>query len=231
MSLLPVKAPDRMLQILRNSRLLLAVTLHGPDDWQGLGGLLERAGIDGVEVMLRSAHAWQGIRKLRKQWPALVIGVGTVLTTEDLRQAEREGADFAVSPGTRSDLMTAALSINFPYMPGAMNASDLMQIAACGWRGVKFFPAAPLGPAYLQALAAPFSDLRFCVSGGLEVGNYRQFLRVRQVAGLSGSWPLPKNLSDSEACEQALPALEQLAEELRLGLATENPQPPQGIRP
>lgn len=224
-------ASEHMLNILRECRLLLAVTLHGPDDWQGLGELLEQSSICGVEIMLRSEFAWDGIERLRQKWPSLVIGVGTVLSQDDLVRAQTVGADFAVSPGTRADLLDLATSRNFPYLPGAMNASDLMLIFAMGWRAVKFFPGAPLGPSFLQALAAPFPDLRFCVSGGLEVGNYRQFLKVRQVAGLSGSWPLPRNLSDADAREAMRPMLLDLAEELRMALATENPQTPYGARP
>ena len=224
-------AAERMLDIVRECRLLLAVTLHRPDDWQGLGLLLEQTGIPAVEVMLRSPHAWQGIRCLRQKWPGLVLGVGTVLNPTDVKRAQDEGADFAVSPGTRLDLLEYAATHKFPYLPGAMHPSDLMLIASCGWRAVKFFPAAPLGSEYLQVLAAPFPDLRFCVSGGLEVGNYREFLRVRQVAALSGSWPLPRNLSDASICEQSLPGLRDLMVELQSSLMNENLQFSYGARP
>lgn len=224
-------AAARMLDILRHNRLLLAVTLHASEDWQGLGELLEHAQLHAVEIMLRSPHAWEGIRHLQKHWPRLQIGVGTVLTLEDLQRAQAAGAAFAVSPGTEPELLQKAHELSFPYLPGAMSPSDLMQIARTPYRAVKFFPAAPLGAAYLQALAAPFADFRFCVSGGLEVGNYKQFLRAKQVAAVSGSWPLPKNLSDPQACSQALPQLGPLVTEVNEALATENPPSPQSTRP
>jgi 2-dehydro-3-deoxyphosphogluconate aldolase/(4S)-4-hydroxy-2-oxoglutarate aldolase len=205
---------EQMLQIIRRSRLLLAATLHGSEDWQGLGELLQATGLDAAEIMLRSPHAWEGLRLMRKHWPALTLGVGTVMGAEDLQRAVDVGASFAVSPGTDPALIEASQRLGLPYLPGVATASDLMAISRTPLRAVKFFPAAPLGSPYLQALAAPFADFQFCVSGGLEVGNYKQFLRTRQVAALSGSWPLPKNLSDPHACAQALPGLKQLVAEL-----------------
>jgi 2-dehydro-3-deoxyphosphogluconate aldolase/(4S)-4-hydroxy-2-oxoglutarate aldolase len=214
-----MKASDRMLEILRQNRLMLAVTLRAAEDWQGLGELLEASQLHAVEVMLRSPYAWDGVRLLRKHWPKLMIGVGTVLDPLDLKRAQDAGLQFAVSPGTEAGLLQEAQKLSFPYLPGVVSASDLMIVARTDYRAVKFFPAAALGSDYLQALAAPFGDFRFCVSGGLEIGNYKQFLRVKPVAALSGSWPLPKNLSDPMACAQALPQLRQLNQELHEALA------------
>ncbi len=226
-----MNAADRMLDILRHNRLMLAVTLHAAEDWQGLGELLEASQLQAVEIMLRSPYAWNGVKLLQKHWPQLTIGVGTVLDPDDLKRAQDSGARFAVSPGTEPSLLHEALRLDFPYLPGVVTPSDLMTIARSPFRAVKFFPAAPLGAAYLQTLAAPFADFRFCVSGGLEIGNYKQFLRAKQVAALSGSWPLPKNLSDPHACGQALPYLKQLTQELNEALATENPPSPYSTRP
>ncbi|WP_141732948.1 bifunctional 4-hydroxy-2-oxoglutarate aldolase/2-dehydro-3-deoxy-phosphogluconate aldolase [Oligoflexus tunisiensis] len=223
-------AAHRMLDILKHNRLLLAVTLHAAEDWQGLGELLEHCQLQAVEIMLRTPYAWDGVRLLRKHWPQLTIGVGTVLEPDDLKRAHDIGAGFAVSPGTESSLLDAAQKLDLPYLPGVTTASDLMQVARTPLRAVKFFPAAALGAAYLQALAAPFADFRFCVSGGLEVGNHKQFLKARQVLALSGSWPLPKNLSDPHACGQALPYLKQLCSELSEAFPTENPPSPTSTR-
>lgn len=220
------KAADRMLDILRKNRLLLAVTLRAAEDWQGLGELLEASQLQAVEIMLRSPYAWEGVRCLQKHWPQLTIGLGTVLDPNDLKRAQDAGLRFAVSPGADSSLLNEALKLDLPYLPGVVTASDLMKLAHTPFRAVKFFPAAPLGASYLQALAAPFADFKFCVSGGLEIGNYKQFLKTKQVAALSGSWPLPKNLSDPHACAQALPYLKQLIQDLNEALATENPASP-----
>ncbi|HYX33742.1 MAG TPA: hypothetical protein VE954_11565 [Oligoflexus sp.] len=215
-----MNAADRMLNILTQNRLMISVTLNASEDWQGLGELLEHCHLQAVEILLRSPYAWDGVRSLRKHWPQLTVGVGTVLHPDDLKKAQDAGAGFAVSPGTEASLLDLAQELRMPYLPGVASPSDLMQIARTSYRAVKFFPAAPLGPAYLQALAAPFADFRFSVAGGLEVGNYKQFLRMKQVAALSGTWPLPKNLSDPHACGQALPSLKQLVAELTEALAT-----------
>jgi 2-dehydro-3-deoxyphosphogluconate aldolase/(4S)-4-hydroxy-2-oxoglutarate aldolase len=226
-----MNAAASMLDILRHNRLMLAVTLHAAEDWQGLGELLEASQLSAVEIMLRSPYAWDGVRQLLKHWPQLTLGVGTVLDPDDLKKAQDMGVRFAVSPGTEPSLIQEAQRLNLPYLPGIVTPSDLMALARTDYRAVKFFPAAPLGASYLQALAAPFADFRFCVSGGLEIGNYKQFLRAKQVAALSGSWPLPKNLSDPHACAQALPYLQQLMAELNEALATENPPSPFSMRP
>jgi 2-dehydro-3-deoxyphosphogluconate aldolase/(4S)-4-hydroxy-2-oxoglutarate aldolase len=226
-----MNAALRMLDILRQNRLMLAVTLQAAEDWQGLGELLEASQLQAVEIMLRSPYAWDGVQRLQKHWPQLMIGVGTVLDPDDLKRAQDAGVSFAVSPGTEASLLNEALRLDFPYLPGIVTASDLMTMARTPFRAVKFFPAAPLGASYLQALAAPFADFRFCVSGGLEIGNYKQFLKAKQVAALSGSWPLPKNLSDPHACGQALPYLKQLTLELNEAFSTENPSSPPHTRP
>lgn len=221
-----MNAADRMLDILRQNPLMLAVTLDAADDWQGLGELLEHGPLHAVEVMLRSPFAWDGVRLLQKHWPELTVGVGTVLHPDELKRAQEAGAHFAVSPGTDASLLQQAQVLQLPYLPGAVSPSDMMQIARSPFRAVKFFPAAPLGAAYLQAMAGPFADFRFCVSGGLARNNYQQFLKIKQVAALSGRWPLPKNLSDRHACSQALPYLKELVAELSEALATENPHSP-----
>lgn len=213
-----ISAAQRMLAILQKTRFLASVTLQEPDDWRGLGQIIEEGGLGGIEILLRSAHAWAGLRQLRKAWPDLILGVGTVLSLDDLARAQQEGADFAVSPGTQSDLLKAATQLNFPYLPGGSTASDLMSIVAEGYLAVKLFPAEPLGLAYLQALAAPFADLRFCLSGGINASNYRRFLVLPQLAALSGSWALPTRLADAQVRAQALPSLKSLVGELNQAL-------------
>ena len=121
--------------------------------------------------------------------PEAIVGIGTVLTPQDLETARGLGARFAVSPGATPELLDAAARGELPFVPGVATASEVMAALARGFEVVKFFPAIPAGGiAALKALAGPFPQVRFCPTGGIGEATLADWLKLPNVASVGGSW-------------------------------------------
>lgn len=153
---------------------------------------LVAGGIPAIEVTLRTPAALEAIRAIAAEVEGAVVGVGTVLSREDLHAAERAGARFAVSPGVSPGLLAAAEDCALPLLPGAATASELMALLERGYRHLKFFPAVPAGGAkLLAAWAGPLPQLRFCPTGGISLASAPEFLALKNVLCVGGSWLTP----------------------------------------
>ncbi|HSA80479.1 MAG TPA: bifunctional 4-hydroxy-2-oxoglutarate aldolase/2-dehydro-3-deoxy-phosphogluconate aldolase [Geminicoccaceae bacterium] len=159
---------------------------------------LARALVDGglrmLEITLRTPAALDVIRALAAEVEGAVVGAGTVLTAGQYEDAERAGARFVVSPGTTDALLAAAAASPVPFLPGAATASEVMRLLEQGYRCLKFFPAEPAGGvAYLEALASPLPEARFCPTGGIDAPKARAYLSLSSVLCVGGSWVAPKD--------------------------------------
>src|SRR5204863_3191881 len=134
-------------------------------------------GLPVIEVTLRTAVAIEAIKAIAAQVPDCVVGVGTVVRISDIADAVGAGAKYLVSPGTPPDLAAALAQAPIPVIPGCATVSEAMALAARGFRVLKFFPAeASGGLAWLNAVAAPLPDLRFCPTGGIGAKNAAAYL-------------------------------------------------------
>ena len=128
----------------------------------------------------------------QKKYQRQTVGVGTVTNPEELAAAAAAGAQFAISPGITDELLVAAKAGDMPLIPGIATISELMQAKALGYTHFKFFPAeASGGVAMLKSIAGPFPNVRFCPTGGIHQGNYRDYLALNNVLCVGGSWILP----------------------------------------
>jgi 2-dehydro-3-deoxyphosphogluconate aldolase / (4S)-4-hydroxy-2-oxoglutarate aldolase len=119
----------------------------------------------------------------------MVVAAGTVLSARQMADAAEAGADFAVSPGATPALFEAALSMQFPYLPGVATATEAMAAAEAGFDVLKFFPAqAAGGIAMLKGLADPLPHLRFCPTGGVSLANLADWLGLPNVVCAGGTW-------------------------------------------
>lgn len=160
-----------------------------------LARALAAGGLEVLEITLRTDAALDAIRRIRDALPALTVGAGTVLDREQMKDAMRAGAAFAVSPGTSEELLEAALELDMPLLPGVATASEAMGVLERGLRFAKFFPAGPAGgPAYLKSLADPLPALRFCPTGGIDADSAPDYLRLPNVVCVGGSWVAPRSL-------------------------------------
>ena len=134
-----------------------------------------------LEITLRTPAGRDAAAAIIADVPEAVVGIGTVLTPQDLARSRDLGARFALSPGATPELLDAAAGSDLPFMPGVATASELMAALARGFDTVKFFPAVPAGGiAALKALAGPFPQARFCPTGGVSEDNAAEWLALAE---------------------------------------------------
>lgn len=137
---------------------------------------LVAGGVRVLEVTLRTECAVDAIRAIAKEVPEAIVGAGTVLNPQQLAEVTEAGAQFAISPGLTEPLLKAATEGTIPLIPGISTVSELMLGMDYGLKEFKFFPAeANGGVKALQAIAGPFSRVRFCPTGGISPANYRDY--------------------------------------------------------
>ncbi|MCW6567236.1 bifunctional 4-hydroxy-2-oxoglutarate aldolase/2-dehydro-3-deoxy-phosphogluconate aldolase [Yersinia ruckeri] len=157
-----------------------------------LAKALVAGGVRVLEVTLRTPCAVDAIRAIAQEVPEAIIGAGTVLNPEQLAAVTEAGAQFAISPGLTDDLLKAATAGSIPLIPGISTVSELMLGMSYGLKEFKFFPAeANGGVKALQAIGSPFSQVRFCPTGGITPNNYRDYLALKSVLCIGGSWLVP----------------------------------------
>lgn len=194
--------------ILAASPVMPVIVVDDIDKGISLSRALVAGGIRVLEVTLRTATALELIRTLRAEVPEAIVGAGTITRPADFGAVLSAGARFGVSPGHTPALLEAAAASGLPFLPGVMTPSDVIAARAAGHTAMKLFPAAQAGGiGMLKALSGPFQDVVFCPTGGVTAENARQFLALKNVACVGGSWLVP-----AQAVAQSdWPAIRQLA--------------------
>lgn len=158
---------------------------------------LLRAGQDVMEVTFRTAAAPEAVRVIRRTFPNVLIGAGTLLTPEQVDQAVAAGAMFGVTPGLNEKVIEKANALKLPMIPGVMTPSEIEKALSLGCKLVKFFPAEPAGGVkMLQAFWGPYSHtgVKFVPLGGISQVSMAQYLALPAVAAIGGSWMVDKKL-------------------------------------
>lgn len=152
-----------------------------------------------VEVTFRTDAAEESIHLISKQCPKITVGAGTVLTVRQAETAVNAGAKFIVSPGFDEDVVDYCNDKNILCIPGCSTATEIMRAIKKGLSIVKFFPAVQLGGiATINALAAPFCDIKFMPSGGINESNFDGYIRNKNVIACGGSWMIKKESIQNE---------------------------------
>lgn len=181
--------------LIRKSRAIPVIVIDALEDALPLAQALRAGGLSSMEITLRTAAGLEAIKRLKGAVDGLSVGVGTVLSVDDLKRAHEAGADFAVSPGFSEDLVKLALSLGLPYLPGAATPGEVMRGRALGLDAFKFFPASTLGgPPTLKAWGDVFPDNHFCPTGGVSPDNAKDYLALAHVAAVGSSMPAPRKL-------------------------------------
>jgi len=156
-----------------------------------LARTLVDAGMRAIEITLRTPAALEAIERIAAEVPDATVGAGTVLSPAQGRDALAAGAQFLVSPGATPALLDALADA--PLLAGAVTASEVMALLERGITAAKFFPAEASGgvPA-LRALGAPFPQMRFCPTGGIDAESADDYLALPNVACVGGSWMIPQ---------------------------------------
>lgn len=160
---------------------------------------LKNNGINTAEITFRTACAAQAIAYACKNYPDMSIGAGTVINAEQCNAALEAGAQFIVSPGLSTAVANICNEKNIPYYPGCVTPTEIMQALELGITTVKFFPANIYGGLKaLKALSAPFPQVKFIPTGGVDRSNIDEFLAFDKVAAIGGSFFVKEALEKME---------------------------------
>ncbi|MBQ8081600.1 MAG: bifunctional 4-hydroxy-2-oxoglutarate aldolase/2-dehydro-3-deoxy-phosphogluconate aldolase [Clostridia bacterium] len=178
-----------MMQRLKTLGIVPVVVLNDAEDALPLAERLVKGGLPCAEVTFRTAAAEEALRRMAKAFPEMILGAGTVLTTEQADRAIDAGAKFIVSPGLNPKVTEHVLKKGVPMTPGVCTPTEIEAALQFDLDVVKFFPAEPSGGLkMIKALAAPYVGLSFMPTGGIGPDNVRDYLRYDRIVACGGSW-------------------------------------------
>lgn len=150
---------------------------------------LREGGINCAEITFRTACAKEAIAIGTKAFEDMNIGAGTVINAEQAKRAVQAGAKFIVSPGFSDEVARYCTDEKIPYYPGCVTPTEIMRALSYGLNVVKFFPAGVYGGLKaMKALSAPFPQVRFIPTGGVDLSNLKEYLDFDKVYAVGGSF-------------------------------------------
>ena len=150
---------------------------------------LREGGINYAEITFRTACAKEAIEIAVREFPDMNVGAGTVINREQAESAVKVGAKFIVSPGFSDEVAEYCLANGITYYPGVVTPTEIMRALSYGFTILKFFPAGVFGGLKaLKALSAPFPQVRFIPTGGVDLSNLKEFLDFDKVYAIGGSF-------------------------------------------
>ena len=169
------------------------VTIENLPDIPFIGECLINGGIPCIEIAFRNQLAVAGINEFRNLYPEIMVGAGTIVNREQANDAVEAGAQFIISPGLDEEIIDLAIEKGVVSIPGVATPTEVQKALGIGIKNVKLFPAAALGGAgYIKAIGAPFWEVRFMPTGGINSNNVMDYLKEQNVFACGGSWLLPQ---------------------------------------
>ena len=194
---------NAVLEKLGEIGIVPVITIDDAEKAVPLAKALAAGGIPCAELTLRTAQGEEAIRRIAAGVPDMLVGAGTVLTTEQVDRAIGAGARFIVSPGFNPKVVAYCLQKGIPVTPGCANPSDIEQALELGLDVVKFFPAEQAGGLdYIKAISAPYPALKFIPTGGINAGNIAQYIAFEKVLACGGSWMAAADLINAGQFEK-----------------------------
>jgi len=180
-------------QVMRTSPVIPVLTVEDLAHAAPLAQALLAGGLKVLELTLRTPIALDAIKAMVEAAPDAIVGAGTVLNPDDLYRAVDAGAKFIVSPGLTEKLARAAEAAGVPLLAGIATAGDIMRGLDLGLNRFKFFPAETSGgAAAVAAFGGPFGEVRFCPTGGVTPQNAPNYLALKNILCVGGTWITPK---------------------------------------
>lgn len=170
-------------------RFIPVVVIKELKDTEAILNALEKENLRCAEITFRTACAEDAIKLAVRKFPSMEIGAGTVINAEQCERALNAGAKFIVSPGLSEDVAAICKQKNVPYYPGCVTPTEIMKALSLGITTVKFFPANVYGGLKaMKALAAPFPQIKFIPTGGVNRDNLNEFLSWDRIVAVGGSF-------------------------------------------
>ena len=186
---------NEVLEKISKIGIVPVVVLDDAKDAKPLAEALVKGGLPCAEVTFRTAAAEESIRIMASEFPEMLVGAGTVLTTEQVDRAVNAGAKFIVSPGLNPKIVKYCIEKGVPVTPGTANPSDVEQAIELGLEVVKFFPAEAAGGLnMIKSMAAPYTQMKFMPTGGIGVNNLKDYLSFDKILCCGGSWMVKGDL-------------------------------------
>ncbi len=175
--------------------IIPVIKLDSSDQAVDLARALIDGGLPVAEITFRTAAAEASIRLVREAFPDMMLGAGTVITVDQAKRAIEAGAAFIVCPGFNDAVVAYCVENGIPILPGCSSPSDIERAIAFGIKTVKFFPAeASGGLAAIKAMAAPYNEVQFIPTGGINERNLLDYLSFGKILACGGSWMVPDHL-------------------------------------
>lgn len=179
---------------LMQHKLVPVITIENAENTDALCDALCEGGLPVAEITFRTDAAAAAIRRAAKK-PGMLVGAGTVLTVEQAQQAVDAGATYIISPGVSPAVIEWCIGNDIAVTPGIATPTDIQTALACGADTLKFFPASAFGGIpTLKMIGAPFPQVKFIPTGGIDTENVNDYLALPSVIACGGSWLTPSKL-------------------------------------
>jgi len=188
---------DKLLVHALRKKILPAVVFYDEDSILPVAESFLKAGLNVMEIPFRTSVSVHAITRIRKEFPEMFVGAGTILKINSLKDAVNAGAQFGLSSSLNSNVCIKAEQMKFPFIPGVMTPSEIESAFELGYPIQKLFPAAQLGGvSFLKAMFGPYEqlNLQFIPMGGVNLSNINDYLQLKNVIAVGGTWLATKEL-------------------------------------
>ena len=199
--------PAEMLKKIKEAKIIATVTIDELESAVPLARTLWQSGVRAIELTLRTDFAMEAIETICKEFPDMLVGAGTVIFKQQVRDVLNAGAHFAVAPGTNSIVIEEAKKLGLPFAPGIATPSDIELAVNLDCRVLKYFPAEKLGGIpYLDSISQPYRHLgiQFIPLGGIGENNMKAYINHPLIIAIGGSWIATKMMIDQKDWETIL---------------------------
>ena len=176
--------------ILSKHKIVPVVTINSINEVDGIIEKLQSNGINCIEVTLRTEVAFEAIAMIKNKYGTTIdVGIGTVVNEDQINKAKQIGVDFMVSPGINQNLAEAFQKSGIAFILGVATPSEIILALQLGWTTLKFFPANLFGGIdALKTYGNVFPNVQFCPTGGVNENTYLDYLNLKNVICVGGSW-------------------------------------------
>ena len=190
-------------KLIEEARIVPVIVIEDEKDALPLAEALRNGGMNIAEVTFRTDAAKASIDKISATYPDMLVGAGTVLTIGQVDEAVKAGAKFIVTPGSNPKVIEHCVKNNITIIPGCANPSNVELALENGLNVVKFFPAEQAGGInYIKAISAPYGNVRFMPTGGINPQNVGNYLKEKCIIACGGSWMVKKDLIANKQFEE-----------------------------
>ncbi|MAL86314.1 MAG: keto-deoxy-phosphogluconate aldolase [Opitutae bacterium] len=196
-------ALNKILDAIKVKPIVPVLTIYNLNHAVPLADAFAEADINTLEITFRSAHAAAAIEKIKTERPEMIIGAGTVISSQNCQTAIDCGSDFVVTPGITNELITALSNMPIPAIPGITSVGEAMETLEKGFTHQKLFPASIAGgTSFLKSIYAPLPQINLMPSGGISQKNASDYLCLNNVFCVCGTWMVNKEMVAKESWGQ-----------------------------